>query len=230
MKEGRLRLLITFILKCMVIISVIIGIPLSAHGAKGVFMSGSTVFMYFTIQSNILIGLICLVGLLFLVRKYKPGNGWYTLKYVGTVAITLTGVVFCFILAPTLGDHAWNVHNILTHVVVPVGAVIDFFVTGTDSDIKKKSVYLVMIPPLLYAIYAAIGFVNGWEFSKGKNYPYFFLNWSSPAGVFGFSDELPFMGCAWWIIAILLFLLGIGYFYLRILDILKKKQQMGSFT
>ena len=214
----------------MVIISVIIGIPLSAHETKGVFMSGSMVFMYFTIQSNILIGLICLVGLRFLVRKYKPGNGWYTLKYVGTVAITLTGVVFCFILAPTLGDHAWNVHNILTHVVVPAGAVIDFFVTGTDSDIKKKSVYLVMIPPLLYAIYAATGFVNGWEFSKGKNYPYFFLNWSSPAGAFGFSDELPFMGCAWWIIAILLFLLGIGYFYLRILDILKKKQKMGFFT
>ena len=80
-----------------------------------------------------------------------------------------------------------------------------------------------MIPPLLYAIYAAIGFVNGWEFSKGKNYPYFFLNWGSPAGAFGFSDELPFMGCAWWIIAILIFLLGIGYLYLRILDRLKKK-------
>ena len=224
MKEGRLRAAVTFILKCVVIISVIIGIPLSAHETRGFFMSGSTVFMYFTIQSNILIGLICLVGLFFLIRKHRPGNAWYIIKYVGTVAITLTGVVFCFILAPTLGDHAWNVQNILTHVVVPVGSIIDFFVTGTDADIKKKSVYLVMIPPLLYAIYAAIGFVNGWEFSKGKNYPYFFLDWGSPAGAFGFSDELPFMGCAWWIIAILLLLLGIGYFYLRILDRLKKKQ------
>ena len=137
MKKGRLQTATTIFLKCVVIISVIIGIPLSAHETKGFFMSGSTIFMYFTIQSNILIGLICLVGLIFLIRKQKPGNTWYIIKYVGTVAITLTGVVFCFVLAPTLGDHAWNIQNILTHVVVPLGSIIDFFVTGTDSDIKK---------------------------------------------------------------------------------------------
>jgi len=29
-------------------------------------------------------------------------------KFVGTVAITLTGLVFCFVLAPTMGKCAWN--------------------------------------------------------------------------------------------------------------------------
>ena len=65
--------------------------------------------------------------------------------------------------------------------------------------------------------------ITGWEFLEGINYPYFFLNWGSPAGAFGFTDGLPFMGTVWWILAILLFLLLVGYGYLGILELLKKK-------
>ena len=38
----------------------------------------------------------------------------------------------------------------------------------------------------------------------------------SPAGAFGFTSELPFMGCAWWILALLLFLLFVGFAYLML--------------
>ena len=55
-----------------------------------------------------------------------------------------------------------------------------------------------------------------------KKYPYFFLNWGSPAGAFGFSKELPFMGCVWWIIALLIVILAVGYVYLVIIDAMKK--------
>ena len=40
------------------------------------------------------------------------------------------GGVFCFVLAPVMRSNAWNIRNVLTHVVVPVAAVLDFFVTG----------------------------------------------------------------------------------------------------
>ena len=56
--------------------------------------------------------------------------------------------------------------------------------------------------------------MNGWEFATGVNYPYFFLNWGSPAGLFGFSDELPFIGTGWWILVILVFLIIVGLVYL----------------
>ena len=56
----------------------------------------------------------------------------------------------------------------------------------------------------------------GWEFAMGARYPYFFLNWGSPAGAFGFTDELPYMGCAWWIISIFLFLMLTGHLYLTL--------------
>ena len=186
-------------------------------------MGGKYVFTYFTIQSNIAIGLICAVGFILLLSGIKIGNAWYVIKFMGTVSITLTGLVFCFILAPTLGERAWNVQNTLTHVVVPVLSIVDFFLTGVHSRLKKRHLFFVMLPPLAYAIYAGIAYVCNWQFSQGRNYPYFFLNWGSPAGAFGFTRGLPFMGCGWWIIAILILLVLVGMLYLGILKLIKKK-------
>ena len=218
LSERQKRL--SIVLKLVVIVSALIGTFLSAYAGRLSFMGGSRVFMYFTIQSNIAIAIICGIGL-YLLRKGNPVNrAWYVVKFVGTVSITLTGVVFGFVLAPTLGANAWNIQNTLTHLVVPVVSVVDFFVIAPKARIKRKNVIFVIIPPILYAIYAGIGYVSGWEFADGINYPYFFLNWGSPAGAFGFTNELPFMGSAWWIMALLLFLVVVGNCYLAVADLM----------
>ena len=213
---------VSCILKIIVFVSAILGTFLSAYAGRHSFMGGIRVFMYFTIQSNIAIAIICAAGLIGLFRNKSVSDLWWVIKFVGTVSITLTGAVFCFVLAPTLGNAAWNLQNILTHVVVPVAAIIDFFVVGVSSNIKKRNTFWVIVPPILYAVYAGIGYVENWQFAEGYNYPYFFLNWGSPAGAFGFTDELPFMGCAWWIISLFVVLLIVGYLYLKIVDILKR--------
>lgn len=219
--KGRL----SFLFKIIVFVSAIVGTLLSFLASRDSFMGGSTVFMFFTTQSNIAMAIISLIGFCYMIRARAAGPVWQVVKFVGTVAITLTGVVFCFVLAPTLGEDAWNIQNILTHVVVPVVSVIDFFVVSGAFNIKKKSVFYVIIPPILYAIYAGIGYVNNWQFAQGYNYPYFFLNWGSKAGAFGFSDELPFMGTAWWILALFIFLIIVGYVYLVIADRLKNRRK-----
>ena len=213
---------VSCVLKIVVIFSAILGTFLSAYAGRHFFMGGSRVFMYFTIQSNIAIAIICAAGLIGLFRNKSVSDLWWVIKFVGTVSITLTGAVFCFVLAPTLGNAAWNPQNILAHVVVPVAAIIDFFVVGVSSNIKKSNTFWVIVPPILYAVYAGIGYVENWQFAEGYNYPYFFLNWGSSAGAFGFTDELPFMGCAWWIIFLFVVLLIVGYLYLKIVDILKR--------
>ncbi len=216
---------VSYIMKAGVIISAAAGTLMSLGAGRRAFMGGNRVFMYYTIQSNIAIAVICLIGAGLMLRRQPVPNWWYTVKFVGTVAITLTGVVYCTMLAPLLGDFAWRLNNVLTHVVVLLAAIIDFFVTGVDGAIPRRSVFLVTIPPAAYAVYAGIGYIAGWEFSDGANYPYFFLNWGSHAGAFGFTNELPFMGCVWWILAIFLFLIGIGYIYLLILDRIKARVQ-----
>lgn len=217
---------ISLVLKCVVILSAVIGTILSYLAGRNSFMGGRHVFMFFTIQSNIAIAIICAIGAYFLYSGKRISKGWYITKFVGTVSITLTGVVFGFVLAPTLGVDAWNIQNTLTHLIVPVVAVIDFFVMGNVMKIEKRNVLYVVIPPILYAVYAGIGYALNWQFAEGINYPYFFLNWGSKAGAFGFTGELPFMGSAWWILALLVFLIAVGYAYLAIADrMLEKKSK-----
>ena len=216
------RRLISYVLKFIVISAAVIGTILSAYAGRRFFMGGSRVFMYFTIQSNIAIAIISAIGFVMLVQNKPISPVWHVIKFVGTVSITLTGVVFGFVLAPTMGASAWNIQNILTHVVVPLIAVIDFFVIASTTQIKYKNIVYVIIPPLLYAIYAGIGYIKGWQFSDEINYPYFFLNWGSSAGAFGFSKELPFMGTVWWIISLFLFLILVGFCYLKITRLINK--------
>ena len=215
-----LQKMLSSILKIIVIASAVTGTFLSWYAGRNSFMGGRTVFMFFTIQSNIALAVICLIGLVKMMKGKPFSDLWYIIKFVGTISITLTGAVFCFVLVPA--GAVWNIQNILTHVVVPVAGILDFFVTGISSSIKKRTNLWVIVPPILYAVYAGIGYVRNWQFAEGYNYPYFFLNWGSPAGAFGFTDELPYMGCAWWILALLCALLIVGMLYLLILDGLKK--------
>ena len=219
-RKGRIvlsarRRRVSYFLKCVTVVSAAVGVILSVMGSR-------REFMYFTTQSNIAIGLICLIGGLLMAVGRKPGNGWYTVKFMGTVSITLTGAMFCFVLAPTMGWYAWNAQNILTHMIVPVAAIADFFVTGVCSSLKRRVSLFGTLPPLAYAAYAGIGYAAGWEFSKGVRYPYFFLNWGSPAGAFGFMRGLPFLGCAWWIIGLFLLVYLLGLVYLAVLNGMKK--------
>ncbi len=214
---------ISYVLKLVVFLSAFIGTFISFYSSRNSFMGGRTVFMYFTIQSNIAIAIISVIGTCIIAKGKEISNLWKVIKLVGTVAITLTGVVFGFVLAPTLGPNAWNVHNTLTHLVVPVAAVIDFFVIMPTQNVSRKAVKYVILPPLLYAIYAGIGYARGWQFAEGYNYPYFFLNWGSEAGAWGFTKGLPYMGTMWWIILLLLFLVAIGHIYIGISNLLGRK-------
>ena len=224
-KISKSRKRISCVLKIIVIVSAAAGTLMSAGAGRGTFMGGSRVFMYFTIQSNIAIAMICAAGLCLLLRNRPASRAWYVVKLAGTVSITLTGAVFAVMLAPLLGSAAWNVQNTLTHVVVPLAAVADFFVNVPGAGIPRKSVIWVLLPPLLYVIYAGIGFVRGWDFARGQNYPYFFLNWGNPAGAFGFTDKLPYLGCVWWILILLLFLLAVGWGYLALADRIGRKMR-----
>lgn len=228
LRAGRI---LSYLLKCIVIVSAVYGTVMSARAGNRSFMGGSRVFMYFTIQSNLAAALICLIDGMLMAGKKPVREGWSVVVFMGAVSITLTGIVFSFVLAPTFGPAIWSLPNVLTHVVVPAAMVADFLVTGIRRPLGKRAVLYGLLPPLAYAVYAGIGYVQGWEFANGIHYPYFFLNWGSPAGAFGFSRELPLMGCVWWILAILVFLLFVGWLYLTLLGLLKKlagKLQQGE--
>lgn len=218
---------LSIVLKLVVVICASLGVFLSAYAGRNSFMGGTRTMMYFTIQSNIALALLSAVGLVRLFRNTPDSQAWAVWQLVGAVSITLTGAVFCFVLAPTFSHGAWSIQNVLTHVVVPVASIVDYFVSGSKR-IRVKDVPWVIVPPILYAIYAGIGYRLNWQFGPGVNYPYFFLNWGSPCGAFGFSKELPFMGCMWWIIMLFVLLLLVGLLYMGIVHLTGKGKSRGA--
>ncbi len=67
--------LISYILKFIVISAAVLGTILSAYAGRRYFMGGSKVFMYFTIQSNLAIALICAIEFIILLQKKKYKSG-----------------------------------------------------------------------------------------------------------------------------------------------------------
>lgn len=221
MINDRLRPLISIGLKVALVICATVGLTL-CFNAIGGFMSGDSLILYFTIQSNIWIAL----GDLYLGIKqfmaYKGGK--YSLSradevlhLVLTVAITLTGIVYCCVLMPVFlsypggGGIALAPSQILVHMIVPALALIDYIGLTRNVRYKKTDFLFSAIPPIYYLGFSICGYFLGWDFGGGANYPYFFLNYGSPVGLFGFGGEMPyFMGSFYWIIAICVFVLALS--------------------
>ena len=216
------RKITSLILKSIVVLAAGVGVITHA-------VADYRALLFFTSQSNIWIGATCLVGLVLMLFKAPLKNWMYSLKLIFTVSITLTGVVYCSMLAPALGAQAYTFTSTLLHVVVPVAAVADFFVYDFPCAYKKWECLTVTIPPFYYLIFAGIGFARNWDFGYGgQNYPYFFLDWGSPAGAFGFCSEVPFMGVFYYVVILLMFVVGVGALYILLANLIRRKHQKKS--
>jgi len=217
---------ISFYLKWIIFAVALGGVVLSFFNANADgYSHWSKRLLYFTSESNIWIALSCLSILILPcfvggTNSTRVKNSLYVLKYVFTVSITLTGFIFCAVLAPGAKNdnyNAWTVASIMTHVLVPVLSVIDFLVDEYRIKLTKKHMLCTAIPPFLYLIFASIlGFMNV-DFGRGDTFPYFFMNYKSPAGIFGMSDVMPYkIGSFYWIVFILFIVLGISALYRKI--------------
>ena len=210
------RKIVSYILKFIIITSAIVGVIVASMGNKATFL-------YFTTQSNLWIAAVCIIELvlIFLKKQLKP---WlYTTKLIFTVSITLTGVVFCGMLAPLLGAGAFDFSSVLLHIIVPVASIADFFVVDYPVENKWWHCLLVTVPPFYYLLFAGIGYAANWDFGYGVNYPYFFLDWGNPAGAFGFTKEFPYMGVFYYVLLICAFVLGVGALYMWLSGVIRRK-------
>ena len=217
---------ISFSLKFVTAAAALVGVVWSFFSASADgYSHWSKRLLYFTSQSNLWIGLTFALILVLgragrLSEDTRVKNLLYILKYIFTVSITLTGFIFCAVLAPGAANanyNAWSAASILTHVVVPALSVVDFFVDTYRVPLTRRHSLLSVTPPLLYSVFASVLCVMKVDFGRGEPFPYFFFNYYSPAGVFGTSEVMPYrIGSFYWIVFILLVILGVSALYRRL--------------
>ena len=216
---------ISFLLKIAIPTLAFVGVVWSFFNSEADgYSHWSKRLLYFTSQSNIWIALCMLMILILslpsLRERIRLKNFLYILKYVFTVSITLTGFIFCVVLAPGAANdnyNAWSGASIMTHVLVPVLTIVDFFLDSYRVNLEKRHLLYTAIPPFIYMIFATVLVLAKVDFGRGDAFPYFFFNYYSPAGFFGFSDEMPYiLGSFYWIIFMFALIIGVGALYRKL--------------
>jgi len=155
---------------------IVIQLFVSAAGTG--FFGGSplnralNVFAFFTIQSNVIVGVACL---LLVVNPERSSAVFAVFRLTGVVAITVTFVVFHVALSRLLDLDTWaQTANQLQHTVVPVLAVVGWLAFGPRGLTSARVARLTVVFPLLYIIFTLVRGPLASDF-----YPYPFVDVSA---------------------------------------------------
>lgn len=169
-RSKNLNLFFNFLIVVLVVISVYV----MATSSDGV-LTGSKfkALKYFTVQSNIFIGISALISLIYLVFKKDKYPTWVViLKLIATTCLTLTFLTVLGYLAPLMG--IWLVFqgaNLYMHLIIPVTAILCFIFLEPKVDLKFKWNFFSIIPSGTYGIFYIIcvsafndfGNIDGWD-------------------------------------------------------------------
>ena len=112
------------------------------------------VFAYFTIQSNVLVGVTCL---LLALDPHRTSTVFAVFRLIALVAITVTFLVFHVVLSGLLDLDTWGqVGNQLVHTVVPALAISGWVMFGPRGLTSGSVVRWTVAFPALYVVFTAI--------------------------------------------------------------------------
>ena len=233
-KDRKKELITSIVLKSLIIVGGIGGLIASFIMTE---IGAKNEILYYTIQSNIWILAIMIVFLIFDSTIYAKGKDglipqWlWILKYIFTVAITLTGFVYNFVLFPaslasTEPTNPLEIDSFLMHIYVPVLAIADFIKFDYRLKANKWTAFYGLITPVYYLPFAIIAAQLGAVYKNGERFPYFFLNYERFSW-FGFNG-MP--GVFYWLIIVLGIVLGISYLLLICRKKREKREKIKKFT
>lgn len=222
------KTILRILIKAALVIIGTLGIILTAQSSA--FMGGASVFFFFTVQSNIFIMLMALIFLInevvvLITKKSFINQALLHIKYVATIAITVTFLVFFTMLAPLMGvDYLLSFNNFSLHAIVPILAIIDFFLFDKDINLTYKTSLFATISPISYVIFVYIGAIFKLQYGENLYYPYFFLNIDTN----GFFFEKGTMGVIPWVIILLGAIIGLGCLYCFFMKLRQKGLKKSS--
>lgn len=166
MKKIKVSLFFNILIFGLVTFSTVITLTgFSFMGGDKIFgPTDYTSFKYFTVDSNVLSGIISLIfaiyEILYLAKKIKTIPSFlYKLKLIGNVGVTLTMITVLFFLAPTEKAGFFSLFldsNLFFHLIIPLLCIISFIFFETESSISFKYTFAGLIPMIIYgAVYIA---------------------------------------------------------------------------
>lgn len=117
-------------------------------------------FRFFTVLSNLYMGIVSLIFLIKGYSAYKENTEislfYYILKLTSTVAVGLTFFIVFAYLGPISKYGILSMlmnSNLFFHLLVPVLSIVTFTVFEKNNKLKFKYTFYALIPTILYEIY-----------------------------------------------------------------------------
>ena len=169
-----------------------------APGMAGALTRFIDLFGYFTIWSNALVAIT--ITMLF-INSRRTDHRFKWLRSTSLLMITMTGVLYHLLIAPTANPQSWNIYtNLFQHYITPIFTILVWLLIGPRNFFNFKMTVSVFMIPTAYLAYT---------FGRGAiidRYPYGFFD-VIEYGYLSVSITLIFIYIAGYILALLFFAL-----------------------
>lgn len=157
--KKKISLTLNIIITLLTIFASIImftGIKIT-HGAEPILETTKLgMFKFFTVDSNIFMGIIALLFVVLQIKNKKITKNMYRLKLMSTTSVGLTFLVVFTYLGPISKGGIISLlqnSNLFFHLIIPVLSIINFTIFERTNKLKIKDALYGMIPTILYAIF-----------------------------------------------------------------------------
>lgn len=165
---NKKQIKISLILNSVISFLVLLGTFFMVTGIK--FMSqtetlsstGFNPLKFYTVDSNILVGIASLILVIYEISLLKNKKEYipkivYLLKYIATVAVSLTFIVTLLYLVPLYGSNFMYLYqnsNLFFHLIVPILSVISY-ILFEKNDMKFSYTFYGTSTMIVYGLYYA---------------------------------------------------------------------------
>ncbi len=159
MKLVRFRSFFAFVCNALTFVFVticVLGFFVS-NGQGNMQVTGFEAFKFFTVDSNVIAAIACLLMMPFNLRSLAKGKlripKWAIIaKYIGVCSITVTLLTVIFMLGPNAGfDNMFAGNNFYMHMVCPILCISSFLICECGSaKIGLVQGMIGIIPVLIY--------------------------------------------------------------------------------
>ncbi len=219
MSENQIR--ISRMLNIMIVIMVAFAAIVMFSGFKfmhgqepNLTSSGIGMLKYFTVESNIFMGIMALIFSIYETKLLKGqikeiSFRLYILKLMATTSVGLTFLVVFAYLGPISSGGIMSMlqnSNAFFHLLIPVLSMINFAIIEKTDIIKFKHCLLGVVPMLLYSIFYISNILSHIE--NGKVSPKYDWYWFVQGGLWQMFIVIPLIFGVTYLITLILWRLN----------------------
>ncbi len=221
-----MKKIVIIYLKILNIILILGAVFVQYYFKQSLFING---FLSFTVQSNLFVAVTLFLSLLVkLLLNSKCNKTVFRfieiLEIIAAVAISLTFVIFNFMLAPGLiykGNisYLFTFQSLVLHFISPVIYVITFLFLE-EHKFHINDGFFGIVFPFYYLFFVFLCNFKNIQFNNARSneryFPYFFMNYYDN-GFFNIGSSILEIGFGYWILLLTILTVIITFLYIRII-------------